>query len=78
MKNRRKIYQEIFIPERYSPQGRFTGVVCLLIVGIIAVVSLGYRYSVMRQQAQDPIKNPVEIQQEGSTPTLESFQPTIQ
>ncbi|MDE0423516.1 MAG: hypothetical protein OXN25_01470 [Candidatus Poribacteria bacterium] len=68
MKKRRKIYQEIFIPERYSLQGTFTELVCILIVGIIAILYLGYQYYVMRQQTQELIKKPVEIQQEDSTP----------
>ncbi|MDE0426708.1 MAG: hypothetical protein OXN25_17800 [Candidatus Poribacteria bacterium] len=77
MKKRRKIYQEIFIPQQYSLQGTFTEVVCILIVGIIAVVYLGYWYYVLRQQSQETIKKPVDIQQEGSIPTQGSSQLTL-
>lgn len=77
MKNRRKMYHDIY--PQYSPayMPKTTVVVCALVL-IIGALFFGYRYYVMRQQAQDPIKKPVERQQEGDIPTQESSHPTIE
>ena len=73
MKDRRKMHLDAY--PRYAPKTTLVFSVLFLIIGALF---FGYRYYVMRQQAQESIKKPVEIQQEGSTPTQESSQPTIQ
>ena len=77
MKDRRKMHLDAY--PQYAPgyMPKTTLVFCALIL-IIGALFFGYRYYVMRQQSQESIKKPVEIQQEGSTPTQESSQPTIQ
>lgn len=64
MKNRRKMYQDIY--PRYSPAHLpvFTSVGCLLIL-LLAVLFFAFRYYVMTpQETEESIKNPVEVQQE--------------
>ena len=77
MKDRRKMHLDAY--PQYAPgyMPKTTFVLCALFL-IIGALFFGYRYYVMRQQSQESIKKPVEIQQEGSTPTQESSQPTIQ
>ena len=62
MKDRRKIYQDPW-PQDWrepEPQGTLMELLLILLIGIIAVLYLGYKYYV-----QTP-PNPVEVQQEGS------------
>lgn len=71
MKDRRKMHLDIY--PRYAPgyAPKTTFVFCVLVL-IIGALFFGYRYYVLRQQSQESIKKPVEIQQEGSTQTQES------
>lgn len=81
MKDRRKMYLDKY-PEalhpQYSPVGygpKITLVFSVLFL-IIGGLFFGWRYYVMRQQAQGSIKKSVEIHQEGSTRTQELSTPT--
>jgi len=70
MKEKRKIYKPIslesFTPEYYELKGTKTELVLILLVGLIAVVFLVYKYYVQSPPKPDPPK-PVEVPQEGST-----------
>ena len=61
MKKRKKFYHPIHLPgENYTIQGTLMEVLLILLIGIIAVVYLGYKYYVQ------PPPKPVEVPQEGS------------
>ena len=63
MKDKRKIYQDPW-PQDWrvpKPQGTLMELLLILLIGIIAVLYLGYKYYI-----QTP-PNPIEVQQEGST-----------
>ena len=63
MKDRRKMHRDAY--PQYAPgyAPKITLVFCVLFL-VIGALFFGYRYYVMRQQAQESIKKPVGIQQE--------------